>query len=108
MGEFGLSDILSTISDNLIQILSTIITGIIGYLGLRIKNIYQEYIQDKIKKEIVDKTVKYVEQTCKNASCDEKKSKALEKALEWMQEKKINVSDTELEILIESSVNCLW
>ena len=107
MGEFGLSDILSTISDNLIQILSTIITGIIGYLGLRIKNIYQEYIQDKIKKEIVDKTVKYVEQTCKNASCDEKKSKALEKALEWMQEKKINVSDTELEILIESAVNCL-
>ena len=102
-----MSDILSTISDNLIQILSTIITGIIGYLGLRIKNIYQEYIQDKIKKEIVDKTVKYVEQTCKNASCDEKKSKALEKALEWMQEKKINVSDTELEILIESSVNCL-
>ena len=107
LGEFGLSDILSTISDNLIQILSTIITGIIGYLGLRIKNIYQEYIQDKIKKEIVDKTVKYVEQTCKNASCDEKKSKALEKALEWMQEKKINVSDTELEILIESAVNCL-
>ena len=52
-------------------------------------------------------TVKYVEQTCKNASCDEKKSKALEKALEWMQEKKINVSDTELEILIESAVNCL-
>ena len=49
-----MSDILSTISDNLIQILSTIITGIIGYLGLRIKNIYQEYIQDKIKKEIVD------------------------------------------------------
>ena len=102
-----MSDILSTISDNLIQILSTIITGIIGYLGLRIKNIYQEYIQDKIKKEIVDETVKYVEQTCKNASCDEKKSKALEKALEWMQEKKINVSDTELEILIESAVNCL-
>ena len=67
MGEFGLSDILSAISDNLIQILSTIVTGIIGYLGLRIKNIYQEYIQDKIKKEIVDKTVKYVEQTCKNA-----------------------------------------
>lgn len=102
-----MSDILSAISDNLIQILSTIITGFIGYLGLRIKSIYQEYIQDKIKKEIVDKTVKYVEQTSKNALCEEKKSKALEKALEWMKEKKINVSDTELEILIESAVNCL-
>ena len=86
---------------------SAIITGVISYLGIRIKNLYQEYIQDKLKKEIVDKTVKYVEQTCKDVTCEEKKRKALEKSLEWMKEKKLNVSDTELEILIESAVNCL-
>ena len=102
-----MSDILNAISNNIIQIFSAIITGVIGYLGFRIKNLYQEYIQDKLKKEIVDKTVKYVEQTCKDVTCEEKKRKALEKSLEWMKEKKINVSDTELEILIESAVNCL-
>ena len=107
MGEFGLSDILNTISDNLIQILSAIVTAVIGYIGLRIKNIYQEYIQDKMKKEIIDKTVKYVEQTSKDATCDEKKQKAIEKSLEWMKEKKLNISDTELEVLVESAVSCL-
>ena len=57
--------------------------------------------------EIIEKTVKYVEQTSKDLSCKEKKNKALKKSLEWMKEKKINISDTELEILIESAVNCL-
>ncbi len=102
-----MSDILNAISDNLIDILGAIITTILGYIGLQIKNIYQEFIQDKTKKEIVEKTVEYVEQTCKGLSCEEKKKKALEKSLEWMEEKKINISDTELEILIESAVNCL-
>lgn len=107
LGEFGLSDIIGLISDNLIQIISTVITGVIGYLGIRIKNLYQDFIQDKAKRDIVEKTVKYVEQVGKDLSCAEKKDKALEKSLEWMKEKKINVSDTELEILIESAVNCL-
>lgn len=102
-----MSDILNLIWDNLVQILSMIITGVISYLGLRIKNIYQEYVNDKLKREIIEKTVAYVEQTSKNLPCDEKKKKALEKSLEWMKEKKLDVSDTELEILIESAVNCL-
>lgn len=107
LGEFWLNDIFNAISKNLIQIVFTIITGIIGYIGVRIKKMYQEYIQDKLKKEIIEKTVKYVEQTSKDLSCKEKKNKALKKSLEWMKEKKINISDTELEILIESAVNCL-
>ena len=76
-------------------------------IGIRIKNIYQQYICDNTKKEIIEKTVKYVEQIGKDLSCSEKKSRALEKSLEWLKEKKISVSDTELEILIESAVNCL-
>ena len=107
LGEYGLSDIAKLISDNLIQILGAVLTGTISYLGIRIKNMCKVYIEDKIKKEIVEKTVMYVEQTSKNLSCEEKKKKALEKSLEWIQEKKINISDTELEILIESTVNCL-
>ncbi len=102
-----MSDIIGLISNNLIQIISTIITGVIGYLGIRLKNLCQEFIQEKIKRDIVEKTVKYVEQVGKNLNCSEKKEKALEKSLEWMKEKKISISDTELEILIESAVNCL-
>ena len=102
-----MESILNAISDNLIEILSAIATAVIGYLGIRVKNIYQEFVQDRLKKEIVEKTVNFVEQTGKDLTCADKKKMALEKSLEWMNEKKINISDTELEILIESAVNCL-
>lgn len=102
-----MSNIITMISDNIVQIMSAVITGVISYLGVRLKNIYQEYIQDKQKKEIVDKTIRYVEQTGVGLSCEEKKERSKEKALEWLNEKGLKTSDTELEILIESAVNYL-
>ena len=102
-----MKNIINVISNNLIQIVFMIITGIVSYLGLRIKNIYEEYITTKIKKEIVERTVFYVEQTCKNLTCIEKKREAKEKSLKWLKEKNISISDTEIEILIESAVKCL-
>jgi len=38
---------------------------------------------------------------------ENKKQKAKTKALEWLKEKKIKISNTELDILIESAVNSL-
>lgn len=102
-----MNDIVNTIFDNLIQILSMVITSIIAFFGMKIKKLIENYMEDKIKKEIVEKTVMYVEQTGKDLSCNDKKKRAIQKSLEWLKEKKINVSDTELEILIESAVNCL-
>lgn len=102
-----MSDIISMVSDNIIQILTATITGIVGYLGIKIKKIIEDYLQTKLKKEIIERTVVYVEQIGEDLTCDEKKKKAAEKALEWMKEKKINISDTELEILVESAVKCL-
>ena len=102
-----MSGILDVISNNMVEILTTVLTAIIGSLGIKAKSIFEKYINDKTKKSIVEETVKYVEQIGKTLSCEEKKQKAHDKALEWMIEKKINVSDTELEILIESAVNCL-
>lgn len=102
-----MSDIIKLISDNLVQILTTIITAVLGYIGIRLKFMFSVIYEDRQKKEIVDKTVKYVEQTSKGMSCDDKKKKAMEKSLEWLKERKIQISDTELEILIESAVNCL-
>lgn len=102
-----MSDIVKLISDNLMQILFTVITGIIGYIGLRIKNTYQNYVEHRIKKEIIQKVVIYIEQTKTNLSCEDKKKEALELSMSWLKEKKISVSDIELEILIESAVKCI-
>lgn len=97
------------IQDNLIQILATIITAIASFIGMSIKKAYTKYVDTKTKKEIVDSTVKYIEQIYKGVmiSNEDKLSKAKEKALEWLNSKGLKISDTELDILIESAVNGL-
>lgn len=97
------------IQDNLIQILATIITAVASFIGVSIKKAYTKYVDTKTKKEIVDLTVKYIEQIYKGVmiSNDDKLSKAKEKALEWLNSKGLKISDTELDILIESAVNGL-
>lgn len=102
-----MDDIFILIVNNLLEIFTTIVMVLIGYIGVRFKNFSKEYLDDKMKKEIIKQTVMYVEQTGKNLSCEEKKMKARQKSYEWLKEKKINISNTELEILIESSVKCL-
>ena len=97
------------IQDNLIQILATIITAVASFIGMSIKKAYTKYVDTKTKKEIVDPTVKYIEQIYKGVmiSNEDKLSKAKEKALEWLNSKGLKISDTELDILIESAVNGL-
>lgn len=91
----------------LFEILATIITALASFIGLTIKNAYTKYINTKTKKEIVKDTVNYVEQVFKNIHGEEKLNKAKEKSLEWLKQKGIKISETELEILIESAVNSL-
>lgn len=97
------------IQDNLMQILATIITAVASFIGMSIKKAYTKYVDTKTKKEIVDSTVKYIEQIYKGVtiSNEDKLSKAKEKALEWLNSKGLKISDTELDILIESAVNGL-
>lgn len=89
----------------LIEILSLILTGVVTYVGLQIKKLYEKHIDTQVKKDVVDSTVKYIEQVYKDIHGEDKLNKAKEKALEWLNEKGITISDTELEILIESAVN---
>ena len=87
------------------EILATVITAVASFIGLRIKDAYTKYINTQTKKEVVKDTVNYVEQVFKDIHGQEKLEKAKEKALEWLGEKGIGISETELEILIESAVN---
>ena len=87
------------------EILATVITAVASFIGMTIKNAYTKYVDTKTKKEIVKTTVEYVEQVFKDIHGEEKLNKAKERALEWLNEKGIKISDTELEILIESAVN---
>lgn len=96
---------LEIIQNNLIEILGTILLGVVSFLGSKLKAKYDEYVDTKIKKDIVNATVRYVEQVFNTLHGEEKLNKAKEKAIEWLDEKGIKTSETELEILIESVVN---
>lgn len=93
----------------ILPVLGSIITAVASYIGMQIKKAYTKYVDTKTKKEIVDATVKYIEQIYKNTfiSNEQKLNECKKKALEWLKSKNIKISDTELEVLIESAVNGL-
>ena len=89
----------------LLEIIAAILTGIATFIGVKLKKVYEEYVNTKVKKEVVDTTVKYVEQVYKDIHGEEKLNKAKEKALDWLNDKGISISEVELEILVEAAVN---
>lgn len=89
------------------EILYTILTAVISFIGLKIKNYYQKHIEERLKKSIVDSTVKYVEQIYKDKSSEEKYQEAEVNALELLTEKGIAITELELKVLIEAACSCL-
>ncbi len=86
------------------QILYLILTGIAGYIGIVIKNLYQKYINDQTKKDVVKTVVRGIEQIYKDLHGEEKLNKALEAASGMLAEKGINITEFELKMLIEAAV----
>ncbi len=76
-----------------------------SYIGLKIKTSVEKYEKDRIKKRIVEDSVKYVEQVYKKLNSKEKYKKAEENILVLFKENNIVVTDLELKVLIESACN---
>lgn len=85
-------------------ILSSLLTTVCGYLGIAAKNLYQKYMNDRTKREVVRTCVQAVEQLWKDLHGDEKYRKAMDSAREMLSEKGISISDVELNMLIEAAV----
>ena len=86
------------------QILYLIFTAIAGYVGIVVKNIYQKYINDQTKKNVVKTVVQGIEQIYKDLHGEEKLNKALEATSEILHSKGITISEFELRMLIEAAV----
>ena len=69
-----------------------------------IKQIYNEKVQDETVRTVVENVVKWAQQTFEQTQGPEKLQAALEKASTILNEKGITVSETELNMLIESAV----
>lgn len=86
------------------QILYLIFTAIAGYVGIVLKNLYQKYINDQTKKDVVRTVVRGIEQIYKDLHGEEKLDKALEAASGMLMEKGISITEFELKMLIEATV----
>lgn len=89
------------------EILYTILTAILSFVSLKIKSSYDKYIKDGTKKMVVEETVKYVEQISKGLSSQKKYEKAKNSIIDLLNDKGIQITELEIEILIESACNNL-
>lgn len=96
------------ITTYLVPALFTILTGILTWIGTKIKNTIEEKIKSDKAKDIIYDVVKYTEQTCKSLTGTEKFEVSMQEASEWLNSKNIELSDYELRIMIESAVNTLY
>lgn len=85
-------------------ILYAVLTTIAGYIGIVVKNLYQKYVNDQTKKDVVKTVVMGIEQIFKDLHGEEKLNAALDSASEMLALKGITVSELELRMLIEAAV----
>lgn len=98
---------LNLLLDALMPTIISIVTAIAGYVAVVIKNKIAEKVDTETKKEVVEATVKYVQQVYETLDGPEKLQKALETTLQWLSEKGIIISETEATILIEAAIKGL-
>lgn len=100
-----MSEFLSTIQPYLLEVIVAILTGVATYIGTRIKKVYEEKVNTETKEKVVSTVVNAVEQLYKDLKGEEKLNKCIENATEMLNEKGITVTELELRMLIESTVN---
>lgn len=87
-----------------IELLTTIITALAGWLAIVIKNLATKYLNDKTKQNIAKIVVEGIEQCYKALDGPAKLEKAIEAATEMLNEKNIKVTEVELRMLLESAL----
>jgi LL-H family phage holin len=86
------------------EIISTVLVAIVGFIGAAVKNIYQKYVDDATKEKVVKTVVKAVKQLYGDLEGEEKLTKAIESITEMLNEKGIAITELEIRMLIEASV----
>ena len=90
-----------------LDIIHSIVMGVLSYIALDIKKEYKKYIQDKTKKEVVEKVCNYVNEVYPNSNGGDKLNTAITSTKEILKEKGITISDLELKVLLYNSIHII-
>ena len=86
------------------EIISTAVMAIFGFVGICIKNVIKKYSDERTKEQVCKTAVKAVEQMYADLTGDERYEKAVESVSEMLEEKGIGATELEVKMLIESAV----
>ena len=86
------------------DIIALIVTAAFGTIGIIIKNLLKNYLNDETKRAVAKTVVLFVEQCFADLHGEEKLKAALHRASVVLEEKGISFSVNEMETLIEAAV----
>ena len=90
-----------------LPIIGSIITAVLGWVGLQIKALYERYVNTKEKQAVCKTVVAAVDQIYKDLGGEEKLNKAIEAASDMLNARGISCTELELRMLLESAVYAL-
>lgn len=83
-------------------IIGTIITAVLGFIGIAAKRMAQKWLDTAEKRRVAREVVTFVEQVYKSCHGEEKLNYALEAAREMLLDQGITFNELEMRVLIES------
>ncbi len=99
-----LSDFYEAIKPELITIFVGVLTAILGFVGTKVRKLYDNIVKDEKKEKIVKTVVNAANELYSELKCDERLIKIKENILTMLKENKINVTDFELSMLIANEI----
>lgn len=98
-------EILELLQPYLLEILVAILMSVATFIGSKVKQIYKDKVDTETKEKVVKTVVNAVEQIYKDLKGEEKLEKCIENATVMLEEKGLTITELELRMLIESTVN---
>ena len=92
------------VSEYGLLIIYTLLTAIAGFIGTQIKKLYKTHINTDRKRKVVETCVKAVEQLYRDLDGAEKLEKAKENIFAMLTQDGIEITELEMDMLIESVV----
>lgn len=86
------------------QIIAAILTALCGGVAVGVKTLCTKYINTEIKQNLAKTAVQAVEQVYKDIHGEEKLNKAMEYLAATLKEYGIEISTTEMKLLLEAAV----
>lgn len=91
----------------IVPVIGTIITAVVGYLGIKIKALIEKWTEDKTKRDAAETCVRAVEQLYKDLHGEEKFNVCVDNLTAMLNEKGITITELEIKMLIEAAVQKL-